>query len=208
MTFHKKIIFIFCLIITSLGCFAQKPDTVVVARHDTVLTKPEEDYKREIIFDGKRYRVYNSYLSLGAGKCYNSVPDKINFNGGADFCFHIKKAYAQIGAMTTGSKSYKRSSFQMHAGAGYRKDLLKMSYAAYAGASYTVGYLPITDTLNPEKSYKAPGIYLSAAAYYKVKYDVGIGLVLFADFNKYQTVAGARIELYFSGAYRGKKKGR
>ncbi|MDQ3047702.1 MAG: hypothetical protein M3R27_09160, partial [Bacteroidota bacterium] len=53
--------------------------------------------------------------------------------------------------------------------------------------------------------FNKPGIYLQAEAVKKITYDVGIGASIFADWNQEQSIIGAKIILYFSGAYRGKK---
>jgi hypothetical protein len=48
--------------------FAQKDSILIKNKKDTTVYNK----KKEIAFDGKRYRVYNNWLSVGAGANYNT----------------------------------------------------------------------------------------------------------------------------------------
>lgn len=175
----------------------------------STLYKEAYDRKREIKLDGKKYRIYNNYVSFGIGKGYNTVWKQLFLVTAADFNFHIRKANFQVGGHLQGQDFYTRQQVQLHLGSGYRKESYQYFWAAYAGLSYSNGYFPYTvqgrsgkdSVIHPLMS--EPGLYIAVQGFYKVRFDYGIGLSLFADVNKLQSMAGARIELFFSGAYRG-----
>ena len=83
------------------ACFAQT---------DTAKFNP----KQEIVYDGKRYRVYNSWLSVGAGAGYNTKWPKDEKNLGADFSFHIKQYYFRAGAFMSGSDFTASNNYSFH----------------------------------------------------------------------------------------------
>ena len=72
--------FLILLLFITVSSFAQK-DTLPY------------DAKQEIDFDGKRYRVYNNWISVGAGAGYSTRWPKDQKNIGLDFNFHLQKNY-------------------------------------------------------------------------------------------------------------------
>lgn len=176
------------------------------------LYKEPFDRKKEIKLDGKKYRIYNNYVTLGVGKGYNTIWDQAWFATAADFNFHIQKAYFQSGFMVQGPSFYNRQQVQLHLAGGYRKESYKYFWAAFGGLSYTNGYYPLmlkgvngkdSAYANPPPLMSEVGLYAAVQLFYKVKFDYGIGLTIFGDVNEKQSMVGARIELFFSGAYRG-----
>lgn len=172
----------------------------------------KEEYKRktEIKLDGKKYRIYNNYVTFGVGKAYNSLWDQLWVNTGVDFNFHIRKAYFQGGGYLQGFNFYDKQQIQMHLGGGYRQESYKYFWAAYGGLSYTNGFYPVTikdiagkDSAIVPLVMSEVGVYAAAQLFYKLKFDYGIGITAFGDINKRQTTVGVRLELFFSGAYRG-----
>ena len=172
----------------------------------------KEDYnkKKEIKVDGKKYRIYSNYLTLGAGKAYNSAWDDILFNPALDFNFHLQKSRFQAGGLLQGRTYGDNQLIHFHLCYGYRKESYKYFWAIYGGLSYMTGHTPIRskgiggkDSVLIYPTVSSNGIYAAAQFFYKVKFDYGIGLTIFGDANKYQSMVGARIELFFSGAYRG-----
>ncbi len=167
------------------------------------------DKKKEIKLDGKKYRIYNNYVTFGIGKGYNSIWKQGFIATGFDFNFHLRKTYFQAGTYLQGPSFYNKQQIQMHLAGGYRKESYKYFWAAYGGLSYTNGFYPVTlkdgggkdSTIHPIMS--EIGIYAALQAFYKLKFDYGIGLTIFGDVNQKQYMVGARIELFFSGAYRG-----
>lgn len=175
------------------------------------LYKEEYNRKKEIKIDGKKYRIYNNYLTLGAGKGYNSAYGDALFTPAVDLNCRLQKTRFQIGALTQGRTWGDNKLVQFHVGLGYRKESYKYLWAVYGGLAYTDGYTPFqlkaidgSDSVKVLGHITSNGIYAAAQLFYKLKFDYGLGLTAFGSYNKYQTIAGVRLELFFSGAYRGK----
>ena len=165
------------------------------------------DKKREIVLENKRYRIYNNYLSVGYGRCYNSGWKAINVCTSFDYNFHVKKLCFQSGGMLVGPDVWSNTCIQFHMGWGYRMERCNYQLAAYGGLSFSDGYyLQKTDTSTYSVKMNTIGVYVALQAYYKVKFDYGIGLSTFFDANPKQMLAGIKLELFFSGAYKGLKK--
>ena len=73
----KRTILFILIVICCKPAFAQKDSTF--------------NPKAEVAYDGKRYRVYNNWLSVGGGAGYNSRWPKDEKNAAVDFSFHVKK---------------------------------------------------------------------------------------------------------------------
>lgn len=196
----KKILFLFILFILIIEADAQ------LFKRDT----SEFDRKKEEVYDGKRYRVHNTYFTFGAGMIGLSNNEHLNFNMGLDLNFHIRKVNLQFGGTLAGQRFNDNKIFNLHLGGGKRVENRFWSTAAYGGISYTSGFFKqtIQDTLLNVDYFSQYGVYACLQAYYKPLYDIGIGVSIFGDYNQRQYMIGARVELYFSGAYRGEKKGR
>lgn len=159
--------------------------------------------KREVVFGNKRYRLYNNYVTFGVGKGYSNAWNTWQMNTALDWNFHLKKTAFQAGGFLAGPRFGVNTSIQVHLAAGYRLERYSYQWAVYGGIAYTDGIHPTaTDTSH---FYKA-GLYLCAQYFYKLKFDYGIGITGFVDANATQTIAGLRIEVFFSSAYRGPKR--
>lgn len=206
----KITLFIISTLLGITNCFAQQDSIIKVVKKDTFVYNP----KAEISIDGKRYRVYNSWLSLGAGANINSHWKQDEKNFGADFNFHIKQYYFGLGGFMSGSSFYQLNNYSVHALFGLRKETPKYNLFASAGPSSSYFRRPLKDSTEfglqkiLNSVYNRVGGYVCLEAVYKIKYDVGIGGQIFCDYNEIQTVYGLRIIAYFSGAYRGIKYGR
>jgi hypothetical protein len=189
-------LFFLCLFLFSIVSFYSQP-------------KGDFDRKKEITYDGKRYRVFNNYLTAGGGTCYNSYIQNTNLNIGVDFNYHIRQVYFQSGIFLAGPQFGNYSHLQLHTAVGKRFELNKFNMAGYLGPSMSFINRPIIDTaLNQIRSriLQPLGFHAAVQFTYKFKYDVGIGVSLFSDINKDQSVYGVRLELFFSGAFLGDKK--
>ena len=160
------------------------------------------DPKKEITYDGKRYHYFNNYLTIGAGRAHNDNIKGLQFAGAADFNFHIQQYYFQAGALLAGNNFGNYNNVQGHLCYGKRFEQNKFNLAGYLGGSYSAMNQSYEDSIAHYKFVNALGLYACMQATYKFKYDLGIGLAFFADFNKAQSLFGVRLELYFSGAYR------
>jgi hypothetical protein len=204
----KKCLFILFLIpFTLLG---QETLNEHIENELSKLYKEEYSRKKEIKLDGKKYRIYSNYLTAGAGKCYNSIWNETMLATAIDFNFHLNKQYFQIGGQLLGSSFGNNQLAQAHLGTGYHKESYKYFWSAYGGLCLTDGYYPRVgkdingnDSLLPLGTMKEVGIYAAFQAFYKIKFDYGIGGTLFADANSKEYTIGLRIELFFSGAFRG-----
>jgi hypothetical protein len=165
--------------------------------------------KREIIFDNKRYRVYNNYLTFGAGKAYADIRKIDQSVINVDFQFHLQKENFQMGFLMSGDEFLRNTNLSAHVCYGMRWEKTMFNWAAFVGPSYsyfvtgevdTAGYLIVTR--NTEL-----GGYICLQGVYKIKYDVGLGLQVYADINPKQKIVGASIICFFSGAYRGERRG-
>ncbi len=184
----------FLLILSVIGClpaFSQKDSTY--------------NPKAEVNYDGKRYRVYNNWISIGGGAGFNSIWPKDQKNAAVDYSFHIKKNYFRVGAFMSGNDFTASNSYNFHAQFGLRKEAPKYNLSAFIGPSYSFFKRPLSDSANYNLNtvYSELGGYACIEAIYKIKYDVGLGGQIFCDYNQVQMVYGVRLVLYFSGAYRG-----
>jgi hypothetical protein len=161
------------------------------------------------VIDDKKLKYYNNWLTAGAGIQQNiTYKRKYGFSGGVDYQFHIKHSYFQLGTVITGEKFGFYDNYQFHLGYGKRFEDKSIHAAGFVGISYSTGYAKVDSSGHYERLYKQPGLYFEVQGIKKITYDVGIGASIFADFNQEQSIAGGRLIIYFSGAYKGKSDGR
>jgi hypothetical protein len=191
----KHALFFICIILGSKHLIAQK---------DSIFNP-----KKEIAYDGKRYRVYNNWISVGGGAGFNTQWPKDEKNLALDYSFHLKQYYFRAGAFMSGVNFAQANNYNFHAMAGIRKEAEKYNLSMFIGPSYSYFRRPLKDSLDYDltKIYNAFGGYACIEAIYKVKYDIGIGGQIFCDYNQTQMVYGVRLVLYLSSAYRGIKYG-
>lgn len=215
----KKIysIIIFCFLLFANNTFSQK-DTIINGKKYVLADdkSTEKISKRKylpsldstFIYKDKKYKYYNNWLSGGAGTYYNFTRNKkLGFALGVDYNFHIKYNYFQLGINLLGEQYGKYNNYHFHLGYGKRKENGKYHLAGFAGVSYTSGYQTLlVDSTVYIRNYNRPGIYIQLEGVKKITYDIGVGMMFFADVNQEQTIIGAKITLYFSGAYKGKKR--
>jgi hypothetical protein len=189
-------IFVFCIFFGEIF-FAQSDSAKVF------------NSKEEIALDGKRYRVHNSWLSVGAGAGYNTRWPKDEKNIGADFTFYIKQHHFRIGGFMSGANFTASNNYSFHLCYGWRKETEKYNLSAFIGPSNSYFRRPLSDSSNYNLAtvYSQVGAHACIEAVYKFKYDVGLGGQIFCDYNQVQMVYGVRLIAYFSGAYRGIKYG-
>jgi hypothetical protein len=166
--------------------------------------RPPFDRKEEIIHNGKRYRIYNNYLTLGGGFGGSSIRSGSQRNAGIDFHFHIRRLYFQAGAMLSGNDFFSNNHTQGHFGAGYRKEGRHTNFAVFGGPCYFSGVEG--EPPAPPRFYEGVGAYVCVQAVSKMMYDIGLGVDLITEFNYRQSLYGLRIIVFFSGAYQGLKR--
>lgn len=193
--------FCFFLLLLLCGGTAQE----LAAQADTTFNP-----KKEVVFNDKRFRVWNNWISGGAGPMFHTNNPRTQLALGVNFNFHIKHYYFRIGGMFSGDRFGSWNNLQGHIGwIPLRRDNEHAHQAIVAGVSYSTGYRFVYaghyDNLNP---YARAGVYAEYQYVRKINYDFGIGGALFADVNSQNTLIGLRIDVYFSGAYRGYVRGK
>ena len=179
------------------------------AQSDSLKPKKEKYYrKEEILYDNKRYRRYNSYLTLGAGYLASSIRSDMSKIVGVDLQFHIRRQHFQIGANISGVEFLSNNNTQLHFGYGKRFEKNQTNLALFGGLTYYTGVLTLQDTALGviPYYYQGIGVYAAAQGVVKLTYDIGFGAELFAEYSPYQSVTGIKFILFFSSAYMGPKK--
>lgn len=205
-----------------IGNLYSQTDTVINGKRYKIVedsvqseagTKPAEVKKKKhiapkdstFILGDKKLKYYNNWITAGAGLQQNlTYKRKYGFSGGVDYHFHIKHHYFQLGTVITGEKFGFYDNYQFHLSYGKRFENNTVHGAVFAGISYSTGFAKVDSSGHYERKYKQGGLYLEGQMIKKITYDVGIGASIFGDFNREQSIAGARIVVYFSGAYKGK----
>lgn len=190
---------LFILFFTSaLGLFAQEKPVLKPSG------MPLYDRKEEIIYDGKRYRIHNSYLCVGAGFLQSTIRSDLQKTIGIDFHFPIRRQHFQVGIMMSGEEFGSNNNVQGHVCYGIRREKSKNNLAGFIGPSFYTGVE--SDALGNAKFYEGVGAYLSFQAVTKFTYDIGVGAEVFVDVSVKQSIVGLKLIAFFSGAYRGVKK--
>lgn len=173
--------------------------------------KPDYRPKEEIIFDNKRYRLYNNYVTLGGGVSLSTIRNNSQRTAGIDYHFHIRRTYFQLGVLLSGNEFFSNNHLQAHFCYGIRKEDGKNHFAAFGGFSYYQGVEGVAP--QPAVYYGGSGFYFAGQYVRKITYDVGGGIEAFADigystpfWGRDQALYGVKLIVFFSGAYRGPKR--
>ncbi len=166
--------------------------------------QPKYDRKEEIIYDGKRYRIHNSYLTIGGGFLQASIRPNLQKMLGIDYQLPIRKTHFQLGIMMSGDEFASNNNVQGHVCYGIRQEKNRSNLAFFFGPSYSTGVEG--DATGSPKFYQGFGGYVSIQAVTKFTYDIGFGAELFGDISAKQNIIGLKFIAFFSGAYRGAKK--
>jgi hypothetical protein len=208
-------IYVVCAVLFfALPSYAQKDTVINGVRYKAVKKKQTEfrNGKRlipldsQFVIENKRFQYYNNWINIGIGAQQNlTYGIGLGFAGSADVNFHIKRSYFQVGVMLTGEKVRSYNNYQAHICYGTRFEDKDVHIAGFAGISYSSGNGRDSDSTY-NRRYQHPGIYAEAEIVKKISYDIGIGGSLFGDWNKEQSMIGARFIMYFSAAFIGKEK--
>lgn len=161
-------------------------------------------WKKDTIIGENKYKIYNNWLSAGAGWSRNFSFGNDQFNLNMDYHFHITDKYFQIGLFFSGDAFRDYNNYNFHAGYGKRIESGAINFSYFGGASFSTGYKK-SGTQTQGKPFNEPGVFGQVEYIRKIKYDVGVGAGLFADANLLQTTAGFKLVVYFSGAFKGRK---
>ncbi len=164
------------------------------------------DPNKEVVVNGNRFKVYNNWLNGGAGYAEDFTNGLDLFWLGLDYNFHIKKDYFQLGAFASGRDFGDYYNYNFHLGYVKRWESIKWNFCGFGGAAYNTGFPLDSGRFDLTTQYKEFGLYAGGQAIFKLKYDIGLGISGLANWNPYAFSLGARIDIYFSGAFKGKKK--
>lgn len=179
-----------------LGLNAQEPAPA--------LEKPQYDKKEEIIFQNKRYRIHNNYLTFGRGLLASTIQLSGQAAYGADYHFHIRRHYMLAGALLSGESLFAANDAQLHVCYGIREEKNFTNVSLFGGPSLFTGVAG-TPGVTAAKVYTGVGVYACFEAVFKIRYDIGLGFDVFAELSAKRNMGGLKVILYFSGAYMGKK---
>lgn len=197
--FENKWLYLFLMYFISIHLYSQE-------------IKKYEDF----IAGNKIYRPYANYVTLATGYNYNFGLKHFEQNASIAYHFRIKDNNFQTGYHISSDEFFLNRSYQMLNDIfflyGIRRDSSKTNWGAYGGLTYAFGstyaYSKIDSASGNEiKKYKTLhkiGFYAEAEITRKIFYDFGLGLSLYTSINKSYQVAGLKLHLYFSSAYRGK----
>jgi|GEM_PF-1483585 hypothetical protein len=215
---RSLLVFIFGLLFFSAS--AQDEDSLLMAHQKDSLynaykkslrvkkQKRDTTYnsKKEILINGKRFRVYNNWMNIGTGQGFNSALPTSQSILDVNLHFHIKDKYIQLGTFLSGDRFLSFNNYNIHGCYGIRRESQQVNKFICIGPSFSWGFPYLGAGNYSEGSYSAVGVYAEGQWIFKIAYDLGIGVSAFVDANSRQTVGGLRMELYFSGAYRGEHK--
>jgi hypothetical protein len=159
-----------------------------------------------IVLKNNKFSYYNSWINLGAGGANNFTQYGRQFTLGADFNFHIRAEYLQLGLFFVGDKIGSYNNFNYHLGYGRRKETSNINFACFAGLAYSTGYKKVNGVFSYGNVYNNVSGYINLQFVKKITYDTGLGLSFFADYSAVQFISGIRLDAYLSGAYKGKAR--
>ena len=166
--------------------------------------------REDTVIENKIYRPYSNYLLLSVGKSYNIKNGEVETSGEVGYVFRVVDQFFQAGYHLSSDQFFLNRSYQklndIYIMYGIRKETINRNMDVFLGVSYAYGstYWE-TDSLNKKwyKGFSVPGIRISADYEWKIFYDIGLGLNGYAEWNQYYPIIGFKINVYFSGAYRG-----
>lgn len=195
------------LMLAPFFLFAQSSDTLKPQKKEKP-PKPKEEF---IIINGNKYREHAGWVNAGPGIGYFFTKDEALPCLGIGYNFRFKEKYYKVGFVRTGNISlaggYVGASYfflnDVHIARGKRIQSRYFNYSYFVGGSYcsATNYLNVA---TPVK--RTVGVYGEASAVVKPLYDLGIGVTAYGNLNFELPVIGLRLDVYFSGAFRGREK--
>jgi len=167
----------------------------------------------EIVIRNRIFKPYSGYITISTGPSYNPGLGSMEKAFSLGYHFRIKDYHFHTGYHVTSDKFFMNRSYQMMSDiyllCGYRKETIKSNINISGGPVYGFGStLDSVHDINGTRTnyylyFHKIGLYAEAEYTYKLTYDFGIGLSAYVSANKAYQVAGLKIHLYFSGAYKG-----
>lgn len=162
--------------------------------------KRKKEKPPEIILNGKRFLKYNNWVNVGIGVGEKFDFSELSFPVGVNYNFHIRREYFQLGYLRSDIKGllgkFNPHFFHdLHFCYGRRIETTDYNAALFAGIAF------LTGLQDSSTSFSGVGAYAELQLTRKVVYDVGYGLSLFINYNRYYPLIGIRLDLYLSNAY-------
>lgn len=104
----------------------------------------------------------------------------------------------------SGEELLSNNNVQFHACYGIREEKNRSNVSIYGGPSIFTGVEGTPGVTSPTY-YEGVGAYFCFQAIVKLKYDIGLGVDVFAELSQKQKLGGIKFIFFFSGAYRGLK---
>lgn len=164
--------------------------------------------KGRIVYKDRIYRQNASYLTFGYGAGYGFESEYIEQNMTLSYQHFIKQVGLQIGYHSSSDTKIWWRSYQklndLFLGVGKRWEGARYNFSVFGGPSLAYGsYIAWNDVRQKDWAYgfTTGGLHAEVQATYKITYDIGAGLSLYGSVNRFYSVAGAQIHLFFSTAY-------
>ncbi len=161
-----------------------------------------------ILFNEKIYKENSSYLTMAYGLSKNFTYGGLEQNLMISYHHFLENIGLSIGyhssrdTIAWGVKHFQANDLWL--GAGWRYEKLRYNLGVFAGPSYSWGnYVDWSeeDGTNRLFGYSALGGMVEIQLTYRILYDIGLGFSLYGSKNKYYSVAGAQLHLFFSTAF-------
>ena len=178
----------------------------------------------DFIYRGNHFLPGSPWLIVGTGYGKNFSENTIEPNFMVDFHYQFEKKNQCIGFgyltsrdqfLTEGNSGLfvpniylRHSTNSLHGMYGIRFERnIRHSFAGFLGPSYNWGYRhAFTDTAGYDYhiKYNEVGFYASLQYSYKIFYDLGVGVSVWASYCESYQVVGFAIHLYLSSAFKRK----
>ncbi len=205
----------FCLLSIHLSAQVNKTDTIY---KDSVPVK--------ILYDNKIYKLNAGFATVGAGYYLSNNINYLMRGLSLNFNFHtFKEFFVQLGLSRMkyeesfnypNKKDIVISYFNFH----FSPFVAKTENAHFAfvfnpiGITYGGGYKDETSyykgivmndsTSTIQNNYFGLNFYSSVQCIYKIKYDIGLGMDAYAEYNGNNwMIVGLKLNVYFSAAFKG-----
>jgi hypothetical protein len=171
----------------------------------------------EFIIRDKIYKPGCTWLKFGVGVGYNWYLNETEKNANLAVSFRIKKIFLQTGYHVSSDMFFTQRSYQklndLYLATGWRRETIKSNTSVFVGPSFSYGstfdHYSTFNGVRDKKWYRGFdqfGLFISTEYTFKIYYDLGLGVSAYGSINKYYSVTGLQVHIYFSGAFKGEIK--
>jgi len=165
--------------------------------------------KDKVVYRGRIYRQNAPYVTLAYGLGYGFDTRLMQQSMTLAYHHYINRVGLRIGYHAASDlppwwRSYQKLN-DFFLGVGTRWDQSpRWNLAIYAGPSLAYGwYIAFDEVRQEDRAYgfMTAGGHAEAQVTYRLAYDLGLGLSVYGSVNKYYSVTGAQVHLFFSTAF-------